>query len=87
MLPGCTPFCQCTRRSWTSWDWIVRIVLVNEFVQHGDRMFVQCEGGPCLSRLDRFSPQLEIEERGDMYVLIDQGEPQERRCLFLPNSY
>jgi hypothetical protein len=66
---------------------VVRIVPMNEFLHHGDRKFVQCEGGPCMSRLERFPPQLEIEERGGMYVLIDQGEQQEWRYLFVPNSY
>lgn len=60
---------------------------MNEFVHHGDRMFVQGEGGPCLSRLERFPPQLEIEERGGTYVLIDRGEPHEWRYLFVPISY
>ena len=31
--------------------------------------------------------QLEIEERGGTYVLIDRGEPHEWRYLFVPISY
>ncbi|HTU37880.1 MAG TPA: hypothetical protein VMF35_07675 [Acidimicrobiales bacterium] len=52
----------------------------------GDRLFVQCEGGPCRSRLERFPPQLEIEERGGMYVLVDEGDPADWRYLFVPRA-
>jgi hypothetical protein len=37
---------------------------VNELVRPGDRIFVLCEGGPFLSRLETFPPKLEIVERG-----------------------
>ena len=60
---------------------------VNEFVRPGDRIFVPCEGGPCLSRLERFPPQLEIAERGGTYVLVDDGELPDWRYLFVPNRY
>jgi hypothetical protein len=60
---------------------------VNELLRPSDRMFVQCEGGPCLSRLEHFPPQLEIAERGGMYVLIDEGQPSDWRYLFVPNEY
>jgi hypothetical protein len=53
----------------------------------GDRIFVHCEGGPCLSRLEHFPPRLEIAERGGMYVLIDGGEVYEWRYLFVSNEY
>jgi hypothetical protein len=39
----------------------------------GQRIFVRCEGGPCLSRLETFPPRLEIAERGGLYVLVDDG--------------
>lgn len=39
----------------------------------GDRIFVACEGGPCQSRLEAFPPRLEIEEKGGVYVLDDDG--------------
>jgi hypothetical protein len=58
---------------------------MNEFVRPGDRIFVQCEGGPCLSRLERFPPQLEIAERGGTYVLLDEGQPSDWRYLFVPD--
>jgi hypothetical protein len=39
----------------------------------GDRLFIPCEGGPCLSRLETYPPQLEVEERDGTYVLVDVG--------------
>jgi hypothetical protein len=59
---------------------------VNQFIRPGDRIFVQCEGGPCVSRLEHFPPQLEIQEQGGMYVLVDEGEPEDWRYLFVPNT-
>jgi hypothetical protein len=60
---------------------------VNQFIRPGDRILVRCEGGPCLSRLEHFPPRLEIDERGRMYVLIDEGKPEDWRYVFLPNAY
>jgi hypothetical protein len=60
---------------------------VNEFIRPGDRIFVQCDGGPCQSRLEHFPPRFEIEERGGMYVLIDEVEPEDWRYLFVPSTY
>ncbi len=54
--------------------------------QAGDRLFVRCEGGPCLSRLVSFPPPLEIEERGGMYVLDDDGSQAEWRYFFVPSG-
>ncbi|HVT41795.1 MAG TPA: hypothetical protein VHD39_02340 [Acidimicrobiales bacterium] len=54
-------------------------------VQPGDRMFVPCEGGPCLSRLERFPPPCEIEERGGIDVLVDDGAVEDWRSLFVPD--
>jgi hypothetical protein len=41
--------------------------------QPGDRMFIRCEGGPCISRLETFPPRMEIPEEGGLYVLEDVG--------------
>jgi hypothetical protein len=60
---------------------------VTERIRAGDRLFVRCEGGPCVSRLERFPPRLEIDERGGLYVLVDEGEPEDRRYLFVPNEH
>jgi hypothetical protein len=55
-------------------------------VRAGDRMFVACDGGPSISRLERFPPPLEVQERGGMYVLQDDGPPEQWRYLFVPDT-
>lgn len=60
---------------------------MNELLRPGDRMFVQCVGGPCLSRLEYFPAQIEVAERGGMYILIDEGQPSDWRYLSVPNAY
>ena len=55
-----------------SWDWY-KDVQSESPVRPGDRMFLQCDGGPCISRLEIFPPRLEIEERGGLYVPLDDG--------------
>ena len=60
---------------------------VNELVRPGDRIFVRCEGGPCLSRSESFPPRLEIVERGGASVLVDEGELPDWRYLFVPDRY
>jgi hypothetical protein len=42
-------------------------------LQRGDRMFIRCEGGPCISRLETFPPRIEIREKSGLYVLVDDG--------------
>jgi hypothetical protein len=64
-----------------------RIGGVNELVRPGQRIFVLCEGGPCLSRLEDFPPRLEIAERGGTYVLVDEGRLSDWRYLFVANEY
>jgi hypothetical protein len=54
-------------------------------VRPGDRMFVPCDGGPSISRLERFPPPLEVPERGGLYVLEDDGPPEQWRYLFVPD--
>jgi hypothetical protein len=49
-------------------------------------MFVRCQGGPSISRLETFPPRLEIDERDGMYVLVDDGPPDEWRYLFVPDT-
>jgi hypothetical protein len=53
-------------------------------IQPGDQMFLQCKSGPCTSRLERFPPPLEIEEREGTYILEDDGPIEECRYLFVP---
>jgi hypothetical protein len=53
----------------------------------GDRLLVQCEGGPCVSRLEYFPPRFEIDEQGGTYVLVDEGDLHDWRYAFVPNEY
>ena len=55
-------------------------------LQPGDRMLIACSGGPSRSRLETFPPPLEVEERGGIYVLIDDGSPQEWTYEFVPTE-
>jgi len=36
--------------------------------------------------LEYFPPRLEIAERGGVYVLVDDGEPNEWRYVFFPEG-
>jgi hypothetical protein len=45
-------------------------------VEDGERMLIPCKGGPSVSRLVRYPPPLEIEERDGVYVLVDDGPPE-----------
>jgi hypothetical protein len=49
-------------------------------------MFLPCQGGPCRSRLERFPPPLEINEKDGVYVLVDDGPPENWSYLFLPHT-
>jgi hypothetical protein len=53
-------------------------------VEDGERMLLACDGGPSQSRLVRYPPPLEIEERDGMYVLVDEGPPEQWRYVFVP---
>lgn len=55
-------------------------------LEPGDRIFIACEGGPCQSRLERFPPRLEVEERDGLYVLADEGPRDEWRYVFVPRQ-
>lgn len=58
----------------------------NQGVDVGQRMLIRCEGGLCLSRLVHFPPPLEIEERGGVYVLVDDGPKHRWYYQFIPDS-
>ena len=55
-------------------------------LEPGDRLFIPCSGGPCISRLEKFPPPLEIEEHAGLYVLDDDGPPEEWRYTFVPSQ-
>ena len=52
----------------------------------GDRLFIPCEGGPSISRLERWPPPLEVQEADGLYVLDDDGPAEEWRYVFVPRE-
>lgn len=62
---------------------MARLSIGTSASQPGDRVFIRCEGGPCLSRLVTVPPPVEIQERGGMYVLDDDGSPDEWSYFFV----
>jgi hypothetical protein len=54
-------------------------------METGERMLLPCRGGPSTSRLERFPPAVEVRERGGMYVLVDDGPPEEWCYEFIPD--
>ena len=52
-------------------------------VRVGDQLLVRCEGGPSIGRLETFPPALEVEERGGVYVLDDDGPVYGWRYVFV----
>lgn len=55
-------------------------------LEPGDRMFVRCEGGPSTSRAEVFPPPVEVIERDGIYVLVDDGPPEQWWYQFVPNT-
>lgn len=54
-------------------------------MEPGQRMLIPCAaGGLCISRLVDYPPPLEVEEHGGMYVLVDDGPPEQGRYEWLP---
>ena len=66
-------------------DWYRRAFGTNP-MRAGDRLFIRCDGGPCLSRLEIFPPRLEIEEQSGSYVLVDEGPLHEWSYLFVSRT-
>ena len=56
-------------------------------MENGERMLIPCDGGPSHSRLVRYPPPVEIQERGGMYVLVDNGPPQQWRYEFVAEDH
>ena len=57
-----------------------------EVLRPGDRMLIQCEGGPSRSRLETDPPRLEVPEPDGVYVLVDEGTRAEWRYRFVPHG-
>ena len=54
--------------------------------EEGERMLIRCVGGPSRSRLAHWPPPLEVIERQGMYVLVDDGPPEQWWYEFVPNQ-
>jgi len=55
-------------------------------MERGERMLIPCAGGgPCTSRLENYPPPLEIQVRGGMYILVDDGLPDRWRYDWVPD--
>lgn len=52
-------------------------------LQPGERMLLRCEGGPSAARLVTFPPPLEIEEEWGLYLLQDDGPPEDWSYVFV----
>ena len=55
-------------------------------VEPGERMLIWCEGGPSLGRAVYFPPPLEIGVEGGVYVLVDDGPPEEWHYQFVKST-
>jgi hypothetical protein len=53
-------------------------------VEAGERMLLWCEGGPSIGRAVQFPPPLELEVDGGLYVLVDDGTPEQWHYVFVP---
>jgi hypothetical protein len=51
----------------------------------GERLLITCDGGPSSSRLVHHPPPLEIDERGGVYALVDDGPVDAWRYVFVPS--
>ncbi len=49
-------------------------------------MLIWCEGGPSLGRAVHFPPPFEIEVEGGMYVLVDEGSPEQWHYQFVSEA-
>jgi hypothetical protein len=55
-------------------------------VDEGERMLLPCRGGPSVSRAERYPPRVEIGVEGGMYVLVDDGPPEQWSYHFVADD-
>ncbi len=55
-------------------------------MEPGERMLLWCVGGPNLGRATHYPPPLEIEAEGGIYVLVDDGPPEEWHYAFIEDA-
>ena len=58
-----------------------------DLVQDGERMFLWCDGGTVIGRAVRFPPSPEISVDGGLYVLVDDGPPEQWRYEFVTMAH
>jgi len=75
-----------TRSGSHSPGWYQELLDTGE-VRVGDHLFIRCTGGPSVSRFESFPPPLEIDVRGGVYVLDDEGGVHRWRYEFVPRSF
>ncbi|MFZ1490470.1 MAG: hypothetical protein WAS51_11050 [Ilumatobacteraceae bacterium] len=52
-------------------------------MDQGDRMLIWCNGGPSVGRAVVYPPPLELEVAGGVYVLVDDGSPEQWHFEFV----
>ncbi|MBK5223496.1 MAG: hypothetical protein JJE52_11605 [Acidimicrobiia bacterium] len=52
----------------------------------GERMLIRCEGGPTQWRAVTFPPPQELDASGGLYVLVDDGPPEQWWYEFVPDG-
>ena len=50
-----------------------RSLMGEDTVRPGAQLLIPCEGGPSRATFETFPPRMEIEARGGVYVLADDG--------------
>lgn len=58
----------------------------NRWMKEGERMLLWCRGGPSLGRATNYPPPVEIEVEGGVYVLIDDGPPEEWHYAYVSGN-
>ena len=50
-------------------------------------MLIHCDGGPAVARAVHFPPPLELSANGGVYVLVDDGPPEQWRYEFVQEQH
>ncbi len=54
-----------------------------QVMDQGERMLIWCKGGPSVGRAVVYPPPLELEVDGGIYVLVDDGSPEQWHYEFV----
>ena len=55
-------------------------------METGERMLIWCDRGPSQGRAVCFPPPLEIAVEGGLYVLVDDGPPENWQYAFVDEA-